>query len=254
MRFNEKTVLVTGAARGSGEAIAKRFLKEGAFVVATDIVKPTWDAGSYSEKVLMLEFDVSDEDAVNEAFEDVKKQVGGVNILVNNAGISPEADVKDTELNMWEKIFAVNSRGTFLCTKAAVNIMLDLGLEGRIINISSIAARKGFPKLSAYCASKAAVIGFTRSLAEELGEYGITVNAICPGSVETDMIKDVIKNLSKNTGMNLEETRKMMTEGIPLKRFQTPEDVAAMVTFLASEDGRNVNGEVINLDGGAVRS
>lgn len=253
MKMNGKVVLVTGTANGSGKVIAKRFLSEGAIVAACDIKEPTWDAGIYEDKIIRLAFDVSDEEGVNKAVEQVNEQTEGISILVNNAGISTESDLKDTSLDTWERIFAVNTRGTFLCTRAVVRNMLSKNIKGSIINISSIAGRNAFPGSSAYCASKSAVIGFTRSLAVELGGEGIRVNAICPGSVETDMIKGVIESISAKTGMSLEETRKMMESGIPLKRFQTPEDIAAMVVFLASDEGKNINGEAINIDGGVVR-
>lgn len=253
MSLKDKVILVTGAAGGSGKAISKRCLKEGAIVVVCDIKKPVWDAGEYEDKIIRLEFDVSNEDAVNKAIEEVNSKTVGISILVNNAGIAPEANLIDTEIDMWERVFAINTRGIFLCTKTIVKNMLKNNISGSIINISSIAGRNSFAGCSAYAASKAAVIGFTRSLAVELGPSDIRVNAICPGSVETDMIQGVIKNISKKTGMNLKEVREMMESGIPLKRFQTPEDVAAMVVFLASDEGRNVSGEAINLDGGVVR-
>ena len=131
--------------------------------------------------------------------------------------------------------------------------MLKRGAAGRIINISSIAGKNGFPNSSAYCASKAAVIGFTRSLAAELGDKDITVNAICPGSVATPMIESVIDTIAANTGMSRTDVRTMMESGIPMKRFQTPEDVASLVLFLASDLAGNISGESLNLDGGVVR-
>lgn len=254
MSLKDKVVLVTGAANGSGKVIAKRFLSEGAIVAASDIKEPDWDAGAYEDKIIRLAFDVSNEETVNAAIDTINNKTDGISILVNNAGIAPEANLVDSELNMWEKIFAVNARGTFLCTRAVVRNMISNKVSGSIINISSIAGRNGFAGSSAYCASKAAVIGFTRSLAAELGSNDIRVNAVCPGSVETNMIQGVMKNIAENTGMTLEETREMMEGGIPLQRFQKPEDVAAMVVFLASDESMNVSGEAINLDGGVVRS
>lgn len=254
MSLKDKVVLVTGASNGSGKAIAKRFLSEGAIVAACDIKEVSWDAGEYEDRLIRLAMDVSDEDAVNSIVDKVNNQTHGISILVNNAGIAPEANLIDSELDMWEKIFAVNARGPFLCTRAVVRNMIAKKISGSIINISSIAGRNAFPGSSAYCASKAALIGFTRSLAAELGGSDIRVNAICPGSVETEMIRGVIKNISEKTGMSLEETRNMMEAGIPLKRFQSPEDVAAMVVFLASDESKNVSGETINLDGGVVRN
>ena len=254
MDMKDRVVLVTGAGNGSGTAIALKFLSEGAIVAAGDIREPSWDAGIYEDRLLRLAFDVSDEAAVNSAVEMVNSQTDGISVLVNNAGIAPEANIQDLEMDMWEKIFAVNTRGTFLCTRAVVKHMLVNGIKGSIVNISSIAGRNAFPGSSAYCASKAGVIGFTRSLAVELGPKDIRVNAVCPGSVDTAMIQGVIQNISKGTGMDIEAVRRMMEDSIPLNRFQTPEDVADMVYFLASDASRNVTGETINLDGGAVRN
>ena len=131
--------------------------------------------------------------------------------------------------------------------------MKKSGRGGRIINIASIAGKNGFQNASAYGASKAAVIGFTRSLAAELGPFGITVNAICPGSVDTPMIEKVIQNIMAASGMEHDAVRKMMESGIPLQRFQTPEDVANLVCFLASDEAKNISGESMNLDGGVIR-
>ena len=253
MQLKDKVALVTGAANGTGKVISQKFLEEGAIVIAADVTELQWDAGVYDNKIFKYVFDVSNEYAVNKAINEINEKTQGISILVNNAGIALEANLQDIELEMWEKVFAINTRGTFLCTKAVVENMLLKNISGSIINISSIAGRNAFPGSSAYSASKAAVIGFTRALAAELGPQDIRVNAICPGSVETDMLRGIIENISKNTGMNLDETRKMMEDSIPLKRFQSPEDIAAMAIFLASDNGKNVNGESINLDGGVVR-
>lgn len=254
MNFNNKVILVTGANGGSGKAISKAFLEAGGIVVATDIIAPNWIDEKYEDNLIKMKLDVSDEKDVEKIINDIVEKTKKIDILVNNAGISYESPVHLTSLDRWEKIMKVNATGTFLCTRAVVNNMLKNNTKGSIINISSIAGRNSFPNSSAYSASKAAVIGFTRSLAVELGEHDITTNAICPGSVNTPMIEEVIKNISNNTGMSLEDTRKMMENSIPMKRFQQPEDVASLVMYLASEMGRNINGETINLDGGVVRN
>lgn len=253
MKFDGKVVLVTGAADGSGKAIARRFLAEGATVVAADLKEIEWDAGAYENRLIRKTMDVSSAASVD-ANLSTDERTREISILVNNAGIAPEAGLLDTSDELWDKIFAVNAKGTFICSRYVARQMKESGQAGAIINISSIAGRNAFAGASAYCASKAAVIGFTRSLALELGPSGIRVNAVCPGSVDTAMIRGVIHNIAGKTGMSLEATRAMMEESIPLKRFQDPEDVAALVVFLASEDARNINGETINLDGGVVRN
>lgn len=254
MKMNNKVALVTGAASGQGKAVAKRLLEEGAIVAACDINEPSWDGGAYEDRLMRFTFDVSDEKAVNSVVEQINSQTDGISVLVNCAGIALRGNIEDTDLDMWERLFAVNTRGTFLCTRAVVKNMLEKKLTGSIINISSIAGRNAFPGSSAYGASKAAVIGFTRSLAIELGENDIRVNAICPGSLETAMMKEMLEEVAANMGITYEETVKMFEEKIPLKRFQTPEDIAALVLLLASDEGKNINGESINLDGGVVRN
>lgn len=250
-KMNQKTVMVTGAGGGSGKAIAKAFLEAGAHVVAADLKYPDWE--SPSEYFFPVAMDVSDEAAVLRTVDLGCEKFGGIDILVNNAGIAMESPIQDFQLDIWNKIFAVNVTGSFLCTRAVVKNLLKRKATGRIINISSIAGKNGFPNSSAYCASKAAVIGFTRSLAAELGDKDITVNAICPGSVATPMIESVIDTIVANTGMDRPAVRTMMESGIPMKRFQTPEDVAALVLFLASDMAKNISGESLNLDGGVVR-
>lgn len=251
LNLKNKVAFITGAGGGSGQAIAKAFLSSGAVVIAADLNPPNWE--SASDKFFPVTLDVSNETTVTKTIKDLCQKLGGIDILVNNAGIAIESPLKDFSYEVWKKIFAVNTEGTFLCTRAVVQDLIRRNAEGRIINIASIAGKNGFPNSSAYCASKAAVIGFTRALAAELGEYGITVNAICPGSVETPMIESVIDNISANSGMSKPEVREMMESQIPLKRFQQPEDVANLVCFLASDEARNISGESMNLDGAVIR-
>lgn len=249
--FTGHVVMVTGAGGGSGKAIAEHFLNSGAAVVAADLKEPSWNEPS--DLFYPVSCDISDEKRVAEVVDMVVARFGYIDILVNNAGIAIEAPLVDFKLDVWEKIFAVNVKGTFLCTQGVVRSMIAAKRPGSVINIASIAGKNGFANSSAYCSSKAAVIGFTRALAAELGGYDITVNAICPGSVATPMIEEVIGNISANTGMSHDKARAMMESGIPLKRFQQPDDVAALVCFLASDAARNISGESLNLDGGVIR-
>ena len=249
--FKDKVVMVTGAGGGSGRAIAEHFLNDGATVIAVDLKEPAWK--EKTDTFFPVSCDISDEKRVKEVIECYISKFGCIDTLVNNAAITIEAPLVDFQLETWEKIFDVNTKGTFMCTQAVVRALIKQNKPGSIINIASIAGKNGFANSCAYCASKAAVIGFTRALAVELGQYDITVNAICPGSVATPMIEVVIGNISNKTGMNREETRAMMESGIPLKRFQQPDDVASLVCFLASDGARNISGESMNLDGGVIR-
>ena len=247
-------VFVTGAGRGSGEAIAKLFLKNGAVVVATDLATPSWSVEENEENLIRLAVDVSDEKAVEDAVKFVNSKTTGINVLINNAGIAkPDCPVTEETTAALEKMFKVNVEGVFFTVRAVARDLIKRGESGSIVNVASVAGKNGFQGSSLYGATKAAVIGFTRNLAPELGPHDITVNAICPGSVDTPMIVGVMENISKNTGMSLSEVRKMMESGIPMRRFQTPSDVAALCYFLASDGARNISGESMNLDGGSVR-
>lgn len=252
--MNDPVVFVTGAGRGSGEAIAKRFLRDGATVIASDLKKPEWDAGIYEKHLVRYALDVSDEKAVTAVVGEVNKNTTGVNILINNAGMAkPDAPITEESIEAFEKLFKVNMEGVFFTVREVVKNLEAKGRPGAIINVASVAGKNGFQGSSLYGATKAAVIGFTRNLAPELGPFDITINAICPGSVDTPMIADVIKNISSRTGMTIDQAREAMENSIPMRRFQKPEDVAALCAFLASDGARNINGESMNLDGGTVR-
>ncbi len=252
--MKKQVVFVTGAGRGSGEAIAKLFLKNGAVVAATDLVAPSWSVGENEENLIRLAVDVSDEKAVEDAVAFVNSKTTGINVLINNAGIAkPDCPVTDETTAALERMFRVNVEGVFFTVRAVARDLIRRGEPGAIVNVASVAGKNGFQGSSLYGATKAAVIGFTRNLAPELGPHDITVNAICPGSVDTPMIVGVMENISRNTGMSLPEVRKMMESGIPMRRFQTPSDVAALCYFLASDGARNISGESMNLDGGSVR-
>ena len=241
------TVLVTGAGAGAGRAIAEGFLKTGATVIATDIKAPEWDYPDKS-RLIRAAMDVTDEEAIKSIVTGA-----GINVLINNAGQSISKPVQDVELAEWRKIYDVNATGTFICTREVVRGLVKTGKPGRIINIASIAGKNAFANSSPYCAAKAGVIGFTRSLALELGPRGITVNAICPGSIDTAMIQGVIDNISKQSGRGKADVRVAMENSIPTRRFQQPCEVADLCIFLASDAAKSINGESINLDGGVVR-
>jgi len=249
--------LITGGGRGIGRAIAFAFAREGARIavlartaeqierVATEI------ASECGVETMHAECDVSIKESVEHAFLTARERFGRLDILVNNAGIAESAPLVRTSDEMWERHINTNLNGTFFCSRAALPFMIEHGW-GRIINIASIAGKTGAPYISAYTASKHGVIGLTRSVALEVATRGITVNAICPGYVETDMATQAIENIKAKTAKTAEEALDILERMSPQNRLITPEEVAALAVLLASEEGRGINGQAINVDGGSV--
>ena len=175
----------------------------------------------------------------------------GPDILVNNAGVAASAPLTRTTDEMWNRIIGVNLTGTFNCTRAALPHMLERGW-GRVINIASIAGKTGAPYIAAYTASKHGVVGFTRAVATEVATKGITVNAICPGYVDTNMVRTAVDTITQKTGMDSEAALDTLKRMNPQQRLVTPDEVAGVAMLLVSDDGRGINGQAINIDGGAV--
>jgi NAD(P)-dependent dehydrogenase (short-subunit alcohol dehydrogenase family) len=171
--------------------------------------------------------------------------------MVNNAGIAESAPIAKTDDELWHRILAINLSGTFYCTRAALPQMIERGW-GRIINVASIAGKTGAPYIAAYSASKHGVLGLTRSAAMEMATKGITVNAICPGYVDTEMTTRGIENITKKTRLSADEVMDSIKKMSPQNRIIEPEEVAALALLLASEEGRGINGQAINVDGGSV--
>ncbi|OPX29823.1 MAG: beta-ketoacyl-ACP reductase [Candidatus Omnitrophica bacterium 4484_171] len=244
MRFEGKVVIVTGGAQGIGKEIALGFSKEKAKVVIFDVDKESLaraekELNSYSEVRGLLVDVVSLED-VEKNINKVIDKFSRVDILVNNAGITRDNLVLRLSENDWDKVLAVNLKGAFNCIKASVKFMVKQRY-GRIVNISSIIGIMGNPGQVNYGASKAALIGITRTLSKELGSRNITVNAIAPGYIDTAMtqkLDDKVKN--------------EMFARIPLRRFGKPSDVANAVLFMASNDASYINGQVLVVDGGLM--
>jgi NAD(P)-dependent dehydrogenase (short-subunit alcohol dehydrogenase family) len=258
MKLANKLAFITGGGRGIGRAIAIAFATEGASVVVASRTREQIDAvaheidGHGSSRAFAVECDVADADSVGRAFESVKEKFGRApDILVNNAGIVETAPFIRTDEVVWQRHLSVNLTGTFHCTQAALSAMVA-GKWGRIINIASIAGKTGAPYISAYAASKHGVLGLTRSLALEVAALGITVNAICPGYVDTEMTARGIDNIVARTGITNGEAAKALQSMSPQNRLVTAEEVAALAVLLASEEGRGINGQAINVDGGTV--
>jgi 3-oxoacyl-[acyl-carrier protein] reductase len=246
-RLTEKVAIITGASRGIGKAIALAFAGEGAKIVvnyasseeaAKNLVQELEGLGT---QAIAIAADVSQPDRVNQMIEQVMAKWGRIDLLVNNAGITKDTLLLRMKLADWQTVIDLNLTGVFLCTQAVSKIMLKQR-SGRIINITSVAGQMGNPGQANYSAAKAGVIGFTKTVAKELASRGITVNAVAPGFISTDM-----------TAKLDEKTTEAVLQFIPLGRYGTASEVAGMVNFLASDPAAAyITGQVFNVDGGMV--
>ena len=258
MRLANRLAFITGGSRGIGRAIAVAFAREGASlgVAARSAVDTKAVAQEVSKQfsvdAVPLRCDVGQQKSVSAAMEKFRAHFGrGPDIVVNNAGVAKSEVFVRTDEAFWELHLNTNLGGTYRCTQAALPEMLERGW-GRVINIASIAGKTGAPYISAYAASKHGVLGLTRSLALEVAERGVTVNAICPGYVDTDMTTRGIDQIVAKTGKSARQALQMLRRMSPQNRLVTAEEVAAVAVLLASEDGRGINGQAINVDGGTV--
>ena len=251
--LNGKSALITGGGRGIGRAIALEFARNGArvAVAARTAEQVEQVAAEIGADAVALVCDVSDPESVARMFADMRERFGNPDILVNNAGIAESATLVNTTDELWQRHLAINLSGTFYCTRAALPAMLKRGW-GRVINVASIAGKSGAPYIAAYSASKHGVLGLTRSAALELATTGVTVNAICPGYVDTDMVTRGVDQITAKTGRTAEEALDSLKKMSPQNRLVTPEEVAAIALLLASDAGRGINGQGINVDGGSV--
>jgi NAD(P)-dependent dehydrogenase (short-subunit alcohol dehydrogenase family) len=243
-------VLVTAGAAGIGRVIAEAFAAHEARVYVCDISREAIEKCRAEQSAIIAEeADVADETAIDRLFEDLQRRLGGLDVLVNNAGIAgPTSEVENIDPRDWRRTIDVNLNSHFYCTRRAVP-MLKQTEDGAIVNISSVAGRLGYAYRLPYAATKWAIIGMTESLAKELGPFGIRVNAILPGIVAGPRIERVIGERAKAMGVNYADMEKEYLQKASLRRMVTAEDVAQMALFLCSAAGRNISGQPISVCG-----
>lgn len=239
--MTQRIALVTGASRGIGQAIAKRLANEGYLVIGT----ATSEKGAATVNDYLQELggagrvlNVQDAEQINQLFDSIEKEFGNVQVLVNNAGITQDGLLMRMDDNAWERVLEVNLTSVFRTSKRAMKGMMK-ARQGRIINITSVVAAMGNAGQTNYTASKAGIEGFTRSLAREIGSRQITVNCVAPGFIDTDMTSELNEALIQS-----------MLNAVPLARLGKPEDIAAAVNFLASEEAGYITGTVLDVNGG----
>ncbi len=244
-RFFGKVAVVTGGCRGIGKSIAEKFAREGAVVIAMDYVVPAENEvfiedTSIRDRIIAVQADVTSEESVRKAYDIILEKHNRIDILVNNAGITRDNLMMRMSIEDWDKVINTNLKGTFICSKLVAKTMMSQR-SGRIINIGSVVGVMGNAGQANYSASKAGVIGLTKSMAKEFGSRNILVNCITPGYVETAM-----------THVLSEEQRKAFTDIIPLKRGASPADIANVAAFFASDESSYVTGQVLNVCGGML--
>ena len=249
--------IVTGGSRGIGAAIADELAGLGTDLTligrsADSLAQAAADiAGRHPVTVTPVVADVTDEAAIVAAFESIRTRVPQPNILVNNAGGATSAPFARLDRDQWDTAIALNLTSAYLCTQAIVPAMLERGY-GRIVNVASTAGLTGYRYVTAYCAAKHGVIGLTRALALEVARKGITVNAVCPGFTETDMLAESVQNIVEKTGRSAEEARADLAAGNPQGRLIQPQEVAATVGWLCLPASAAINGQAVAVDGGEV--
>ena len=245
MRLKDKVALITGGARGIGQAIAMTFAKEGADIVVADVnleiaQKTAAEIEALGRKALALEMDVTNYEKVEEGVNKILDKMGKVDILVNNAGITKDNLIMRMSPADWDAVINVNLKGTFNCIKAVSRPMVKQR-SGRIISIASIIGLMGNPGQANYAASKAGIIALTKTVAKELASRNINANAVAPGFIQTEM-----------TAKLPEDIKQKMLEAIPLAKLGTPQDVANLCLFLAADESSYITGQVVTIDGGMV--
>ncbi len=248
-RLEGATALVTGGGRGIGLGIARVLSREGAKVAIADInfgdaARAAAEIEQAGQRALAFDLDVTDAVGAVQVVQRIGEAFGGLSILVNNAGILGERGGRDVTLADWDRAYEVNLKGAWIVSRAVIPALKERG-GGKIVNVASIAARRGGGPHPHYAASKAGVVSLTQSLATELGPHNINVNAVCPGLVRTEMWSLLERMVGREGFID-----EVLASRCPLRREQTPEDIGNAVAFLASEEARNITGQALNVDGG----
>jgi NAD(P)-dependent dehydrogenase (short-subunit alcohol dehydrogenase family) len=251
--LTSRHALVTGGARGIGFAIAQELVRHGASVTLLGRSESalSQSAAALGSAAGFEVADVADGEAVRRAFARARERSGDVSLLINNAGQAQSAPLQKTDAGLWARLLAVNLTGTYHCIHTALPAMIATGF-GRIVNVASTAGQVGYPYVAAYCAAKHGVVGLTRALALETASRGITVNAVCPGFTDTDIVRESIANIQAKTGRTEAEALAAIVAHNPQKRLIKPEEVANAVLWLCLPGSESITGQTISVSGGEV--
>ena len=254
-QWKGKKVLVIGGGRGIGKSVALAFGAGGASVVVSSRSQGELEAVSATigESAWPVKCDISDEESVNHCVSSALEYMGGIDILVNSAGIALSAPIHKMSTEDWDRMMGINLRGAFLVTRAVLPCMLESGW-GRVIHLASIAGKSGMEYVAGYCATKHGLMGMVKASALEVARKGITVNAVCPGYVESPMTDDNVARIAARTGLPAEKVKGTMEGFSPQRRLFQTDEIAQTVLYLATDGARGINGQGINVCGGSVFS